>query len=82
MQIAGLMYDELSNVLNLMEWFVTFKQDFAAMSQLYKQLNCVLECLKILLQIDMQVGSSQEQLIRILSRFYTFMIHLCKSVSY
>jgi hypothetical protein len=81
MQICGVLYEELINVLNLMEWFVTFKQDLGAMSQLYKQLASVLDCLKILLLIDMQLGSSQEQLIRIFSKFYTFMIHLCKSVS-
>ena len=79
--IAGIMYDELANILSLMEWFISFKQDFAAMSQLYKQLNSLLECLKVLLQLNMEAGSCQEQLIRTLSKFYNFMIFLCKSLT-
>jgi hypothetical protein len=80
-QIVTIMYDELGSIISLMEWFLTFKHDFTSMSQLYKQLSCVNECLRILLLVDIKFGSSQELLIRMLSKFYNFMLILCKNIT-
>lgn len=81
-QIVQVMNEEIVNILSQMDWFITFKQDYGSMNQLYKQLNSVLECFTFLLKIDTRSGSfSQEQLIKILCKFYGFMITLCKNVT-
>ena len=74
--------DELANQLALLEWFISFKSDQSSIITFYKQLNCILECLKILLIIKLPSNSPHEIIIRILSKFYNFMISFCKSVSF
>ncbi|CAF0898848.1 unnamed protein product [Brachionus calyciflorus] len=72
--------DELANQLALLEWFISFKSDQSSIITFYKQLNCILECLKILLIIKLPSNSPHEIIIRILSKFYNFMISFCKSI--
>lgn len=72
--------DELANQLSLLEWFISFKSDQSSIITFYKQLNCVLECLKILLIIKLPSNAPYEIIIRTLSKFYTFMISFCKTI--
>lgn len=80
--MIGVICDELSSQMSILEWFISFKTDKTSILSFYKQLNCVLECIKILLIIDLPPNSPHDILIKFLSKFYNFMIAFCKSVSY
>lgn len=74
--------DELINQLSVLEWFISFKSDQSSIVTFYKQLNCVLECLKIMLIIKLPTNASHDIIIKTLNKFYTFMISFCKTVFY
>ena len=78
--LLGAVFEELMSIMDLCEWFITFKTDFGSMSHFYKQFNTLLESIKCLILIDLETNSPQEFVLRLLARFYSFMITFCKSV--
>jgi hypothetical protein len=78
--LMSAIFDELSNIIDLCDWFISFKTDHDSMIHFYKQFNTLLESIKCLLAIDLETNSPQESVLRLLTRFYSFMITLCKSI--
>ena len=78
--LIGCVYEELQHIFVVFEWFITFKSDFNSMTHFYKQLSPVLESIKCLLLVELQKNFSPEPLIKLLVKFYNFMIAYCKSV--
>jgi hypothetical protein len=73
-------YEELTNIIELCEWFISFKADYSSMCNFYKQFNTLTESIKCLLIIDVETKAPQEAVLRIFTRFYGFMIVFCKSI--
>jgi hypothetical protein len=83
-QIMQLIIDEQKNILSLFEWLLSYKSNFndtQIITTFYKQINCLMQSINLLLQSDIPIGIHQENLIRILIKFYQFMITLCKHIN-
>ena len=80
-QLIVAVYEELTNIIDLSEWYISFKSDYQSMFHLYKQLNTLLEAIKCLISIELETHTQQEPLIRLLTKFYNFMIIFCKSLT-
>jgi hypothetical protein len=72
--------EELTSAIVLFEWFIAFKSDSDFMAPLYKQLGYMLDSIRFLLIADLPLGTCQELLLKLLAKFYAFMITLCKNV--
>ncbi len=80
-QLVAAVYEELTNIIDLSDWFISFKSDYGSMIHLYKQIHTLIDSIKCLLNIDLQINTHQEPLIRLLTKFYNFMIAFCKSLA-
>ena len=81
MTIILFVFDEINNQIGLFDWLISFKNDSAAIGMLMKQVNYILEAFESILMIELTPGQPQEALIRMLSKFYAFLITFCKKVS-
>ena len=78
--LMSAIFEELSSILDLCEWFISFKTDYNSMVHFYKQFNTLLESIKCLLVIDIETKSPQEPVLKLMTRFYNFMIVFCKTI--
>lgn len=82
--ILKMVFDEQANILDSFEWFILYKPQFGNLNEIttfYKQINCFMQSLNSLLLADLPPGPIQENLMRVLIKFFNFMISLCKYVS-
>lgn len=83
--ILNVIFDELTNITNSFEWLLSYKAKFevaAEISNFYKQIMCVMQSLHSLIISNLPpTGQVQENLIKLIIKFYNFMISLSKHVS-
>jgi hypothetical protein len=77
--ILALVSDELFSILSIFEWFIMCKSDTSSMLLFYKQLNFVLESVHFLM-VTQLATNYYEILLKIIVKFYNFMILFCKSI--
>ncbi len=81
--ILNIIFEEEANILNSFEWFLSYKPKFETSheaSSFYKQVLSLMNSLHSLIVASLPLGS-QENLIRVIIRFYNFMISLSKHVN-
>ena len=82
--ILSIIFEEESNILNSYEWFLSYKSKFENNKEIgpfYKQVLGLMNSLNSLIVANLPVGQPQENLIRIIIKFYNFMISLSKHVN-
>ena len=81
--ILKIVFDEQANILSSFEWFISYKSKFDNVQEIttfYKQINCFMQSINSLLLADLPPGPIQESLMRVLIKFFNFMIALSKYV--
>ena len=82
--ILNMVFEEEANILNSFEWFLSYKAKFENSQEtiaFYKQILGLMQSLNYLIVANLPVGPAHENLIRVIVKFYNFMISMCKHVS-
>ena len=83
--ILNIIFEEESNILTSFEWFLSYKAKFENSQEtvaFYKQILCLMQSLNSLIVANLPVGQPHENLIRVIVKFYNFMISMSKHVSF
>ena len=82
--ILNIIYDEQLNIIQSFEWFLSYKSKFETQQEnaFYKQINCMMQSFCSLLEADLPIGPPKENLIKVLVKFFHFLVSLCEHVSF